>query len=98
MVVLVVVLGFESTVLALSYRLWKLRQEERLGSCGDIPAVGEYGWRHGVMPLSRRRPFYQRALVARIAKGVESISSAPVAVANSCFICDLTEIVVVELR
>ncbi|AMC50086.1 hypothetical protein RN06_1633 [Mycobacterium tuberculosis variant bovis BCG] len=32
MVVLVVVLGL--AVLALSYRLWKLRQGERLGSCG----------------------------------------------------------------
>src|SRR6201998_2957086 len=47
MVVLVVVLG--SAVLALSYRLWKLRQGGTAGIMRDIPAVGGHGWRHGVI-------------------------------------------------
>ncbi|MCV7132920.1 DUF2550 domain-containing protein [Mycobacterium hodleri] len=37
-------------VLALSYRLWKLRQVG--GSAAilrDVPAVGGHGWRHGVV-------------------------------------------------
>src|ERR1700737_1686898 len=47
MVVLVVVLG--GAVLALSYRLWKLRQGGTAGIMRDIPAVGGHGWRHGVI-------------------------------------------------
>jgi len=47
MVVLVVVLGL--AVLALSYRLWKLRQGGTAGIMRDIPAVGGHGWRHGVI-------------------------------------------------
>src|SRR5262245_6774222 len=47
MVVLVVVLGV--AVLALSYRLWKLRQGGTAGIMRDIPAVGGHGWRHGVI-------------------------------------------------
>jgi Protein of unknown function (DUF2550) len=47
MVVLVVMLGL--AVLALSYRLWKLRQGGTAGIMRDIPAVGGHGWRHGVI-------------------------------------------------
>ncbi len=47
MVALVVVLGV--AVLALSYRLWKLRQGGTAAIMRDIPAVGGHGWRHGVI-------------------------------------------------
>jgi hypothetical protein len=47
MVVLVVVLAV--AVVALSYRLWKLRQGGTAGIMRDIPAVGGHGWRHGVI-------------------------------------------------
>jgi hypothetical protein len=47
MVVLIVVLGV--AVLALSYRLWKLRQGGTAGIMRDIPAVGGHGWRHGLI-------------------------------------------------
>src|SRR5260370_10875498 len=47
MVVLVALLGL--AVVALSYRLWKLRQGGTAGIMRDIPAVGGHGWRHGVI-------------------------------------------------
>jgi len=47
MVALVVVLG--AAVVALSYRLWKLRQGGTAAIMRDIPAVGGHGWRHGVI-------------------------------------------------
>src|SRR5258705_11471872 len=47
MVALVVVLGV--AVLALSYRMWKLRQGGTAGIMRDIPAVGGHRWRHGVI-------------------------------------------------
>src|SRR3978361_1030936 len=36
-------------VVALSYRLWKLRQGGTAAIMRDIPAVGGQGWRHGVI-------------------------------------------------
>ena len=45
--VLVVVLLM--TVIALSYRLWKLRQGGTAAILRDIPADGGHGWRHGVI-------------------------------------------------
>lgn len=36
-------------VVALSYRLWKLRQGGTAAILRDIPAVGGHGWRHGVV-------------------------------------------------
>ena len=36
-------------VIALSYRLWKLRQGGTAAILRDIPAVGGHGWRHGVI-------------------------------------------------
>lgn len=47
MVVLIGVLGV--AVLALSYRLWKLRQGGTAGIMRDIPATAGHGWRHGVI-------------------------------------------------
>jgi Protein of unknown function (DUF2550) len=47
MVVLVTILGI--AVVALSYRLWKLRQGGTAAIMRDIPAVGGHGWRHGVI-------------------------------------------------
>jgi hypothetical protein len=47
MAALVVVLG--AAVLALSYRLWKLRSGGTAGIMRDMPAVGGHGWRHGVI-------------------------------------------------
>ena len=47
MVALVAVLLM--AVLALSYRLWKLRQGGTAAILRDIPAVGGHGWRHGVI-------------------------------------------------
>ena len=36
-------------VVALSYRLWKLRQGGTAAILRDAPAVGGHGWRHGVI-------------------------------------------------
>lgn len=36
-------------VIALSYRLWKLRQGGTAAILRDVPAVGGQGWRHGVI-------------------------------------------------
>src|ERR1700744_2214368 len=47
MVMLVVVIG--AAVLALSYRLWKLRQGGTAGLMRGIPPIGGHGWRHGVI-------------------------------------------------
>src|SRR6201999_1160114 len=47
MILLVVLLGL--AVVALSYRLWKLRQGGTAAILRDIPAVGGHGWRHGVI-------------------------------------------------
>lgn len=47
MVALIAVLGF--TVLALSYRLWKMGQGGTAAIMRDIPAAGGHGWRHGVV-------------------------------------------------
>src|ERR1700720_2499563 len=47
MIALIVVLA--GAVLALPYRLWKLRQGGTAAILRDIPAVGGHGWRHGVI-------------------------------------------------
>ncbi|MCV7257386.1 DUF2550 domain-containing protein [Mycobacterium shimoidei] len=47
MVVLIAVLAV--AVIALSYRLWKLRQGGTAAILRDTPAVGGHGWRHGVV-------------------------------------------------
>jgi hypothetical protein len=82
MVVLVALLGI--AVLALSFRLWKLRQGGTAAIMRDIPAVGGHGWRHGVIRyrggdaayyrLSSVRPWPDRQLNRR---GVEVVSRRP---------------------
>ncbi|APE13874.1 DUF2550 domain-containing protein [Mycobacterium crocinum] len=47
MVALVTVLIL--VVVALTYRLWKLRQGGTAAILRDTPAVGGHGWRHGVI-------------------------------------------------
>jgi hypothetical protein len=47
MVVLVCVLLL--VVIALCYRLWKLRRGGTAAILRDVPAVGGHGWRHGVI-------------------------------------------------
>ncbi|WP_343601030.1 DUF2550 domain-containing protein [Mycobacterium sp.] len=47
MVALITVLAL--AVVALSYRLWKLRQGGTAAIMRDLPAVGGHGWRHGVI-------------------------------------------------
>jgi len=51
MVVMVALIGvLLLVVLALSYRLWKLRQVGGTAAIlRDVPAVGGHGWRHGVL-------------------------------------------------
>ena len=50
MFVMVVVMGvLLLVVVALSYRLWKLRQGGTAAILRDVPAVGGHGWRHGVI-------------------------------------------------
>jgi len=51
MVVMVALIGvLLLVVLALCYRLWKLRQVGGTAAIlRDVPAVGGHGWRHGVL-------------------------------------------------
>ena len=91
-------------VLALSYRLWKLRQVG--GSAAilrDVPAVGGHGWRHGVVRyrggeagfyrLSSLRWWPDRRLSRR---GIEVVSRR--APRGDEFDIMSAEIVVLELR
>jgi Protein of unknown function (DUF2550) len=71
-------------VIALSYRLWKLRQGGTAAIMRDIPAAGGQGWRHGVIRyrgdeagffrLSSLRWWPDRRLSRR---GLEIISRRP---------------------
>ena len=91
-------------VLALSYRLWKLRQVG--GSAAilrDVPAVGGHGWRHGVVRyrggeagfyrLSSLRWWPDRRLSRR---GIEVVSRRTPRGDETDIMS--TEIVVLELR
>jgi len=101
MVVLVALLGI--AVLALSFRLWKLRQGGTAAIMRDIPAVGGHGWRHGVIRyrggeaayyrLSSVRPWPDRQLNRR---GVEVVSRRPPR--GDEFDIMTEEIIVLELR
>src|SRR6202007_823820 len=101
MVVLVVVLG--AAVLALSYRLWKLRQGGTAAILRDIPAVGGHGWRHGVIRyrggeagfyrLSSLRWWPERRLSRR---GIEIVSRR--APRGDEFDIMTAEIAILELR
>ena len=101
MAVLVALLGI--AVIALSYRLWKLRQGGMAAIMRDIPAVGGHGWRHGVIRyrgadaafyrLSSVRPWPDRRLNRR---GVEVVSRRPPR--GDEFDIMTEEIIVLELR
>ncbi|HME48883.1 DUF2550 domain-containing protein [Mycobacterium sp.] len=101
MVVLIAVLLL--AVVALSYRLWKLRQGGTAAILRDIPAVGGHGWRHGVIRyrggeagfyrLSSLRWWPDRRLSRR---GLEIVSRR--APRGDEFDIMTAEIVVLELR
>jgi hypothetical protein len=90
-------------VVALSYRLWKLRQGGTAAILRDIPAVGGQGWRHGVIRyrggeagffrLSSLRWWPDRRLSRR---GLEIISRRPPR--GDEFDIMTAEIVVLELK
>ncbi|MGH3563476.1 MAG: DUF2550 domain-containing protein [Mycobacterium sp.] len=103
-VVMVLLIGvLLGAVVALSYRLWKLRQGGTAAIMRDIPAVGGHGWRHGVIRyrggeaafyrLSSVRLWPDRRLVRR---GVEIVSRRPPRGDEFDIMTD--EIVVLELR
>lgn len=89
MVVLVVVLA--AAVIALSYRLWKLRQGGTAGIMRDIPAVGGHGWRHGVIRYRGGEAAFYRLSSLRLwpdrrlsRRGVEIVSRrAPAATSST---------------
>jgi hypothetical protein len=90
-------------VVALTYRLWKLRQGGTAAILRDIPAVGGHGWRHGVIRyrggeavfyrLSSLRWWPDRRLSRR---GVEIVSRR--APRGDEFDIMTVEITVLELR
>ncbi len=90
-------------VIALSYRLWKLRQGGTAAILRDTPAVGGHGWRHGVIRyrggeavffrLSSVRWWPDRRLSRR---GIEIVSRR--APRGDEFDIMSTEIAVLELR
>ncbi len=91
-------------VVALSYRLWKLRQVGGTAAIlRDVPAVGGQGWRHGVIRyrggeagfyrLSSLRWWPDRTLTRR---GLEIVSRRPPR--GDEFDIMTNEIVILELR
>ncbi|WP_077088449.1 DUF2550 domain-containing protein [Mycobacterium rhizamassiliense] len=101
MVVLVLVLGV--AVLALSYRLWKLRQGGTAGIMRDIPAVRGHGWRHGVIRYRGGEAAFYRLSSLRLwpdrrlgRRGVEIVARR--APRGDEFDIMTDEIVVLELR
>lgn len=53
-------------VLALTYRLWKLRQGGTAAILRDIPAAGGHGWRHGVIRYRGGEAAYYRLSSLRL--------------------------------
>jgi Protein of unknown function (DUF2550) len=101
MAVLVVLLG--TAVLALSYRLWKLRQGGTAAIMRDIPAVGGHGWRHGMIRYRGGEAEYSRLSSFRFwpdrrlsRRGVEVVARR--APRGDEFDIMTDEIVVLELR
>src|ERR1700704_3230785 len=101
MVVLVVALLI--AVLALSYRMWKLRQGGTAGIMRDIPAVGGHGWRHGVIRYRGGEAAFYRLSSLRLwpdrrlsRRGVEIVARR--ARRGDEFDIMTDEIVVLELR
>lgn len=82
MVVLIAVLL--GAVVALSYRLWKLRQGGTAAIMRDMPAVGGHGWRHGVIRYRGGEAAFYRLSSVRLwpdrrlsRRGVEIVSRRP---------------------
>jgi len=101
MVVLVAVLGL--AVVALSYRMWKLRQGGTAAIMRDIPAVGGQGWRHGVIRYRGSDAAFYRLSSVRLwpdrqlnRRGVELVSRRPPR--GDEFDIMTEEIIVLELR
>lgn len=101
MVVLIVVLLV--AVLALSYRLWKLRQGGTAAIMRDIPAVGGHGWRHGVIRYRGGEAAFYRLSSVRLwpdrrlsRRGIEIVSRRSPRGDEFDIMTD--EIVVLELR
>ncbi len=101
MVVLVAVLL--GAVVALSYRLWKLRQGGTAAILRDTPAIGGHGWRHGVIRYRGGEAAFYRLSSVRLwpdrrlsRRGVEIMSRRPPRGDEFDIMTD--EIVVLELR
>lgn len=101
MAVLVAVLLL--AVVALSYRLWKLRQGGTAAIMRDIPAVGGHGWRHGVIRYRGGDAAFYRLSSVRLwpdrrlsRRGVEIVSRRSPRGDEFDIMTD--EIVVLELR
>ena len=90
-------------VVALTYRLWKLRQGGTAAILRDIPAVGGHGWRHGVIRYRGDEARYYRLSSLRwwpdrrlSRRGLEVISRRPPRGDEFDIMTD--EIVVLELH
>ncbi|MEZ0366226.1 DUF2550 domain-containing protein [Mycobacterium sp. pUA109] len=90
-------------VLALSYRLWNLRQGGTAAIMRDIPAVGGHGWRHGVIRYRGGEAAFYRLSSVRLwpdrrlaRRGVEIVSRR--SPRGDEFDIMTGEIVVLELR
>ncbi|GBE64225.1 hypothetical protein MFM001_06870 [Mycobacterium sp. MFM001] len=101
MVVLIALLGL--AVLALSFRLWKLRQGGTAAIMRDFPAVGGHGWRHGVIRYRGGEAAFYRLSSVRLwpdrrlsRRGIEIISRR--SPRGDEFDIMTEEIVVLELR
>src|ERR1700758_3784698 len=91
------------TVIAMTYRLWKLRQGGTAAIMRDIPAVGGHGWRHGVIRYHGGEAAFYRLSSLRLwpdrrlsRRGVEVVSRR--APRGDEFDIMTDEIVVLELR
>jgi hypothetical protein len=90
-------------VVALSYRLWKLRQGGTAAIMRDIPAVGGHGWRHGVVRYRGGEAAFYRLSSVRLwpdrrlsRRGVEIVSRRSPRGDEFDIMTD--EIIVLELR
>lgn len=90
-------------VVALSYRLWKLRQGGTAAILRDTPAVGGHGWRHGVIRYRGGEAVFYRLSSVRwwpdrrlSRRGLEIVSRR--APRGDEFDIMSSEIVVLELR
>lgn len=90
-------------VIAMGYRLWKLRQGGTAAILRDIPAVGGHGWRHGVIRYRGGEAMFYRLSSIRLwpdrrlnRRGVEIIARRRPLGDEVDIMTD--EIVILELR